>query len=127
MWLAASVPVEFEVGQGCVPDIPARWIPALEHQSRSGLGSGHAFGRVCRRLHHPPDVLDGVETFVSGTGHHDAGTVIDETISCGAIGSGDRAVEILQGTARELARPRVEDVVVAVVAHRDHLLTGAAP
>src|ERR1039457_4245886 len=100
MWLPPSVPVELKVGQVCVPDIPARWIPALEHQSRSVLGSGDALGRECGRLHHPPGVLDGVDTFVSGTGHHDAGIVIDETISGGAVGSGDRAVEILQSTAR---------------------------
>jgi hypothetical protein len=72
-------------------------------------------------------VLGGVETFVSGAGHYAADIVIDEAISIGAVGSGDRAVEILQGAARELARPRLENVIAARVAHRDHLLTGAWP
>jgi hypothetical protein len=108
MSLPASVSVELEIGQVGVADVPAHRIPALEHQSRSVLGSGDALGREFGRLHHPPGVLGGVETFVSGAGHYDADIVIDEAISIGAVGSGDRAVEILQGAARELARPRLE-------------------
>src|ERR1035437_4806609 len=125
--LSASVPVQLEVGQVGVADIPVRWIRALEHETRGILGSGDALGSEGGRLYTPPSLLDGVETCRSGTGRHDAGTVIDETISGRTSGSGDRAVEILQDDAGELARSRLEDVGVAEVAPRDRRIAGAPP
>ncbi len=96
---------KLQVGQIRITDVAVIPIPALEHQTHCMLSCSDALSSAMGCFHALPGLVGGIETLVPGAGHDHLAIAVDEPIWSAALTCRHPPVEVVQGSACQLAGP----------------------